>query len=490
MLQDTKLLELWEFLLCAWWKRTASGRIFVAVEQEKLVKALWAVCRILPESLWQQLSFSTYEKDAMLSPAIIVGLWDPIQPEESIPQTCFNGTNLAWNTFSGKKSTIQGIPRYIQYIIQAVKNGKITEIDSFHSGTPSVTWHRRASAETFFELVRHPDTMDITRLKDISDLPKIGRFAIKNEKRFRLLLENFFTSPLLDMWDENTIQLVYTPFFASDGEVLQKFHEQLIQIQKDRISACDVDFLKMFEQKWLPRLKNFEFSEMDLWPLFNDSPASLPKPIYQWIYPTAFRHVLHCHEPSEQIEFLTRWCFLDVDEVNEPQITGILQSNFADIVKLTMYSKFVERDMAGNDAQFSRFYFAWPEWNVQVLLKLAPETRNRFLDYLIPTAGPTLLSAIQTQLTQNGKNPEMLHKNADLFRIYCDILASPNQIPITKSVADFARRLPQDEVLAIREALQKREDLVLLNQKKELNCIFSDNSPSCFWSRLLFWKKS
>ena len=102
MQNDAELFAIWEFLLRAWWNRPASGRIFVAAEQEKFVKALWGLCRILPAPLWNALSFSTYEQDAMLSPANVVGLWES-------PPILFRRTVFREPTQLGMSSVIRKV---------------------------------------------------------------------------------------------------------------------------------------------------------------------------------------------------------------------------------------------------------------------------------------------------------------------------------------------------------------------------------------------
>lgn len=473
MTSDSELFAIWEFLLRAWWTRTASGRIFLAVPQEKFVKALWAVCRILPESLWKTLSFSTYEKDAMLSPASVVGLWNPVRPADSIPESCFGGTNASWNLFSGQKSQLPQVSRYVEFLIQCVRTGKFAEADAFHANAPLAVWSRRESSEMFFELVRHPDSLDVTRLKEIANLPNIGRFAMKNEKRFRLLLENFFSCRLLDVWEDSALKRTYESFFSNDEVLREQFRDAVLALLKLKIRTGDLEFLERFHSQWLSRLSGFGFSEPDFWNLFNEAPGMLPEAVYLWAYPRAIRQVFQLGEPSQQIEFLSKWCFHGDDSRCEPQISEILRGNFADVVKLELYRRFFENDFRGNDESYSELYFAWPDWNVQLLAKLDATKRDRFLKHLVPAASATLLSALQARLMPERRGNLPVTWNEDLFRIYCWLLLSPT-ITITAATAEFARRLPAEQVLAIRDALTRRPDVEQLIQIRTLKAIFED----------------
>lgn len=489
MQADSEMCSLWEFILRAWWTKPASGRIFTAAPQEKFVKALWALCRILPKALWNHLSFSTYEKDAMLTPANVVCLWDPIKPENSIPQNCFAGSNLSWNLFSGQKSSLIQVSRYLEWIIQSVKSGKWEEVDSFHAGAPEIMWSKKESAEMFFELSRHPDTLDITRLKELSQMPNIGRFVMKNPKRAQHLLANFFSSKLLDLWDDDLVHQTFTPFFSAEDGPMEQFKKNLHEMLRNKILSGDLNFLERFYVKWLPRLTVVGLTKDAFWDLFNEAPGKLPKSVYLWAYPKAFRQVFHLPEPSMQIEYLTKWSFHGDDSRCEPQIKEILQSSFPNIVKIELYRRFFENDFRGNDENYSRFYFAWPEWNVQLLLKLEPEQKKQFLKHLLPESAPTLLSAIQSRLMDSLKGKFIW--NNELFTIYCSILAI-SSLPITDSVVQFARKLPEERLAQISAALQRREDIEQLIQKKSLLPLFGRTAPNIFEKLLriiCFWKK-
>lgn len=491
MQTDAELFKLWEFLLRAWWTKPASGRIFTAAPQEKFVKALWALCRLLPNALWANLSFSTYEKDAMLTPTNVVCLWDPVNPAASIPQNCFVGSNYSWNLFSGQKSALPAVSRYVEWLVQSVKNGKFSDADAFHAQAPENVWTKKESAEMFFELTRHPDTLDMTRLKALSKIPDIGSFVMKNPKRAQNLMANFFSSKLLDLWNDDVLQKTFAPFFGPRDA----FDANLRQMLRNKILLGDLTFLERFYEKWLPRLTAIELTKATFWDLFNEDPGRLPKPVYLWAYPKAFRLVAQIASPSAQIEFLTQWSFHGDDSRCEPQIMEILQSSFPDVVKLELYRKFFEHDFQGNDNAYSRFYFAWPEWNVRLLLKLSPQERDVFLSYLLPEAAPAMFSVVQSKLAESLKGKS--DWNDVLFAIYRSILAI-SSFPIPDSAIRFARKLPKERLLQIEEAVQRRDDLdqpylkpmISIFQNEETSWIEKIRS---FWKKFLqlfiFWKK-
>lgn len=468
---DVELFAIWEFLLRAWWNRPASGRIFVAAGQEKFVKALWALCRILPEPLWKTLSFSTYEQDAMLSPANIVGLWNPTDPASSIPQNCFSGTNAAWNLFSQQKSTLEPVPNYVEFLIQSVKSGNFAEADSFHANAPAVIWTRRDSAEMFFELVRHPDTLDITRLKEIAHLPNIGKFLMKNPKRLQMLLENFFTSKLLDVWENESLKETFTPFFAEDETIQSQFRNGIHALICRKISQGEVSILDRIFSRWLSKFGLFGLGSEDFWSHFNSDPQNIPDSVYLWAYPKAFQTAFLLSEPSMQIEFLSRWAFRGEDARCEPQMEEIFRSPFPHIVKLELYRRFFEIDFAGNDENLSEFYFTQPQWNVQLLAKLDDQQRQKFLRHIVPACGQELLEALQAHLLD--LQSEKKSWNEELFAIFCWLLTL-SSISVTESAGKFAKKLSPENLMHMKEAVSRRKDIEQLIQMKALKPIFEE----------------
>ncbi len=482
MQTDDELFNLWEFILRAWWTKPASGRIFIAAPQEKFVKALWAICRILPQTLWANLSFSTYEKDAMLTPTNIVCLWNPVDPTNSIPQNCFIGSNYSWNLFSGQKSSLPAVSRYVEWIIGSVKNGKFTDADAFHAGVSEIARMKKESVEMFFELVQHPDTLDITRLKELSQIPEIENFVMEDPERAQNLMANFFSSKLLDLWTDDVLRQTFTPFFKQR----ESFETNLRQMLRRKIFQGDLAFLERFYSKWLPRLAVVGLTSKTFWDLFNENPGQLPKPVYLWAYPKAFRQVSCMLSPQEQIEYLTQWSFHGDDSRCEPQLMEILQSNFSDVVKLELYQRFFENDFGGNDDAYSRLYFAWPEWNVKLILKLTPKQKADFLNHLLPETAPALLSAIQSKLAESLK--EKSRWSEDLFTIYRLIL-SISSFPIAESTIRFVRKLPQEHLLSIRETLLHRDDVEQLLAMKSLTPIFQTEDSNGIEKIRSIWKK-
>jgi len=471
MQNDAELFAIWEFLIRAWWNRPASGRIFVAAEQEKFVKALWGLCRILPAPLWNALSFSTYEQDAMLSPANVVGLWDLEKPANSIPQNCFQGTNAAWNVFSDQKSPLKTVPNYVEFLISSVKTGKFTEADSFHANAPAVIWERRDSAEMFFELVRHPDTLDITRLKEIAHLPNIGKFLMKNPKRLQMLLENFFSSKLLDVWENESLKETFSPFFAEDEVIRSQFRDGVHALIRRKITQDDVSFLDRIFTRWLSKFECFALGSDDFWLHFNAAPQELPENVYQWAYPRAFQTAFLLSEPSFQINFLSRWAFRGDDARCEPQMEEIFRSPFPHIVKLELYRRFFEIDLAGNDEKLSDLYFTQPKWNVQLLAKLSDSQRQEFLRHTVPVCGQALLEALQDHLLE--LQSEKKSGNEELFAIYCWLLTL-SSITVTESVGKFAKKLSPENLAHMKEAVSRRKDIEQLIQMKTLRPIFEE----------------
>lgn len=127
--------ELFEFILAA--LLGGQRRIFVAAPAEAVALCVYGVTRALPPEVLADFSFSTYEHDPLNSPARLVGTcWTDEGPRD-LPATCYDGTGVGFNTYTGRRSAQVVAAPFAQFAVEALASGETAALDEFHT-----TWQR------------------------------------------------------------------------------------------------------------------------------------------------------------------------------------------------------------------------------------------------------------------------------------------------------------------------------------------------------------
>lgn len=129
--------DLVQFVLAAFLTTPSSTRIFLGVTPEKMAWCLYALSRVFPLTLLEDLTFSTYESDPVnVGARLIATCW--AQPEgRDLPATCYDGLGVGYNVFSGTKTAVNTAKPFVEFALQCLSSGKLGPLDEFRT-----TWQR------------------------------------------------------------------------------------------------------------------------------------------------------------------------------------------------------------------------------------------------------------------------------------------------------------------------------------------------------------
>jgi hypothetical protein len=134
-LADPGRRDLVEFVLSALLSTPSTTRIFVAAPADDVAKVVYAVTRSLPPGLLDDFTFSTYEPEPLHSPARLVGC-DTGAPEWDLPAGCYEGTGVAYNPTTGRKSELKAEVPFAAFAVKALAED-VAPLDEFRA-----TWQR------------------------------------------------------------------------------------------------------------------------------------------------------------------------------------------------------------------------------------------------------------------------------------------------------------------------------------------------------------
>ena len=130
LLADPAGRELFAFALQAILETSAAQRLYLVARPEQIAVCVYGLTRALPKAQRETLTFSTYEKIPLQSEARVVGAWWPAGTTADLPSTCYDGRSHAFNTLSGRKSTLASPSEYVAFAVDRLARNS-TELSSF-----------------------------------------------------------------------------------------------------------------------------------------------------------------------------------------------------------------------------------------------------------------------------------------------------------------------------------------------------------------------
>jgi GTPase-associated protein 1, N-terminal domain type 2/GTPase-associated protein 1, middle domain len=96
------------FIIQAYLSLQPQQKLYIAAQPEQVAALIWGLTRSLPPVLQHRLTFSTYERDAHDVDALVIGsCWSP-DIQHDFPSQCYEKQGLALNSYSGKRSLLEG----------------------------------------------------------------------------------------------------------------------------------------------------------------------------------------------------------------------------------------------------------------------------------------------------------------------------------------------------------------------------------------------
>jgi hypothetical protein len=96
------------------------ARVFLAAPAKDVALCVYAVTKALPKTMLGDLTFSTYESDPLTCNARLVGSWWGDAPDMDLPSSCYSGSCLAYNSYSGRQTELSGSCIYADFAIKAL----------------------------------------------------------------------------------------------------------------------------------------------------------------------------------------------------------------------------------------------------------------------------------------------------------------------------------------------------------------------------------
>lgn len=106
-------------------------RLFIVAPPEVIAKAAMVVNDLLPPGMRSSLTFSTYEREPLSSPARIVGsYWR--DPSLDLEPVCYNSAGLALNTLSGRYSQTPEMSPFANFAVSCFEQGRVDDLNAFY----------------------------------------------------------------------------------------------------------------------------------------------------------------------------------------------------------------------------------------------------------------------------------------------------------------------------------------------------------------------
>jgi hypothetical protein len=172
--------ELIRFLFQGLVSLSEHQRLFVVAHPDDIAWAVCAIARILPPDLRSTLTFSTYEREPLSSPARVVGTYwrnDALDLET----VCYDGAGFALNTLTGRVSTLPPCGPFATFALQSLSDGRVSEIARFYTSCGSMKLDTAERLELAFRAIRAPAPMTRQDYVDFQIIPELAQAASLRE---------------------------------------------------------------------------------------------------------------------------------------------------------------------------------------------------------------------------------------------------------------------------------------------------------------------
>lgn len=386
LLKNPRRWAIFAFLTESLWHRTPRSKILVAAEPEDLVWGLWGVVQWLPMAFWEDLTFSTYEKDPLLAPPLVVGVWSAENQEELLRREEFQPPYFGFNTFSGEKSPFPPRCDYLKFFFHQLRQGQEDTLATFQEKIPQAAWRKLAWVEGYYQALFHPDTVDLATLA-VAELPEWETFVFEESSLTERWMENLFSHQALvaaEKWRR-----------VKDGASLREATEGWL---RKKIAAKDTAALEHFWNVWFAKRTQWGLEPSDVWPLFHPDEGVSPS-IYRWIFPKVLRQTLDTPDAKEAETWLFSWIFRDTLEYAAQQLHTVMKHPFPESLKKAVFFRFYDQYGEMPPVRRSQIWQTYPDATCSLMEHLArrglvEDARKLFQQLSLDVCGETLLGRL------------------------------------------------------------------------------------------------
>ncbi|MDO4583017.1 MAG: hypothetical protein Q4D62_02835 [Planctomycetia bacterium] len=385
LLDHPRRWAIFAFLVEALWHRTPRSKILVAAEPEDLVWGLWGVVQWLPMAFWEDLTFSTYEKDPLLAPPLVVGVWSVDNREELLRREEFQPPYFGFNTFTGEKSTFPSRCEYLKFFFHHLQLGQGGSLVHFQETLPEEAWQKLAWVEGFYQTFHHPDTADLAKLAE-AEIPQWETMVFEDPRRTQRLMDNLFSHDAMAAarkWRN-----------VEGGKSLT---EATLAWMRKKIVAEDTEALEHFWNVWFSRKTEWGLEPSEIWPLFHPQEGASPQ-AYRWIFPKVLRQTLDLSDTKEAEEWLMLWIFRDTLEYAGKQLHTVMRQPFPESLKEAVFFRFYEQ------------YGDMPEVSGSKIWPMYPDATYALMEYLMHRGQPEKAKELFQKLSLAACAPTLFGK--------------------------------------------------------------------------------
>lgn len=166
--------EVIRFLFLGLLSAAPHQRLFVVAHPEDVALAVIVVGRMLPPELRKGITFSTYEREPLSSPARIVGAyWRDATLD--LEGTCYDGAGISLNTISGRSSPLPTPSPFAKFALEAIEQRREGDLAKFYSQCHDFPLVTPAALDLAFRLVQ--SGKEVTREEFVQTLayPEMAR---------------------------------------------------------------------------------------------------------------------------------------------------------------------------------------------------------------------------------------------------------------------------------------------------------------------------
>jgi len=114
-----------------------NDKVIIAAPPETVARVVHAVGRAVPQSLLDELTFSTYEADPLVSPARVVGTCWPDAQNCDLSAAAYGPGFASINTFTDRASETVGDSQFAAFAVSSLAEGHAERLDEFRT-----TWQQ------------------------------------------------------------------------------------------------------------------------------------------------------------------------------------------------------------------------------------------------------------------------------------------------------------------------------------------------------------
>jgi hypothetical protein len=141
------------FLFLGLLSTPSDQRLFVVAHPEDLCMAIVVVSRMLPPGMARALTFSTYEKEPLSSPARIIGTYWRSNSLE-LPSTCYDGAGLAFNSLNGRSSPLPNPSEFAAFALKSMAEKREVDLERFYGECRTLTLATPEAWDLAYRLLR------------------------------------------------------------------------------------------------------------------------------------------------------------------------------------------------------------------------------------------------------------------------------------------------------------------------------------------------